>query len=230
MASEYLKWKYRDVKPDPPPPSRTRKQKLENWFHYNKWWLVVGAVLIWIVGSMLWNALGIGQVKPDYIFAYIGRDELPPDSAADLETALASLGEDVNGDGKVVVELRQYATNRSGDLETALYYNYASDTLLLADITSGDSRFFLVEDPLSVQLSYQIFAQADGTPPAEGDFEVADKVFLWSACPALSSLPLDQELFSGLSLGRRCFYEERPPQLQQADDAFWQLITKGAER
>ncbi len=33
MASEYLKWKYRDVKPDEPPPPMTRKQRLANWFY-----------------------------------------------------------------------------------------------------------------------------------------------------------------------------------------------------
>lgn len=34
MASEYLKWKYRDVKPDEPPKPLTRKEKLANWFYY----------------------------------------------------------------------------------------------------------------------------------------------------------------------------------------------------
>ena len=35
MASEYLKWKYRDVKPDEPSPELTGKEKLANWFHYS---------------------------------------------------------------------------------------------------------------------------------------------------------------------------------------------------
>ena len=46
MASEYLKWKYRDVKPDEPPPERSKKDKLANWLHYHKWWIVVWAVLL----------------------------------------------------------------------------------------------------------------------------------------------------------------------------------------
>ena len=50
MASEYLKWKARDEKPAPPPRERTRKEKLLNWLHYNKLWLIAGAVVVLIRG------------------------------------------------------------------------------------------------------------------------------------------------------------------------------------
>lgn len=179
---------------------------------------------------MLYRALGIGEIRPDYIFAYIGREPLPQDCAAALETELAELGEDINGDGRVAVELRQYATQRSGDAETALYYNYAADTLLLADITAGDSYYFLVEDPQGVQKAYQIFARADGTPPEDQDYDVADKVLSWSDCPTLGSLAVDQERLSQLYIGRRCFFDDKRADVLPAYDAFWQLLTKGAER
>ena len=41
MASEYLKWKYRDVKPDEPI-RLTRKEKALNWWHYHKWYVLLG--------------------------------------------------------------------------------------------------------------------------------------------------------------------------------------------
>lgn len=230
MASEYLKRKYQDVKPDEPPAPLTGKAWWANWFHYNKLWIVVWVVIVAVVGSMIWNVLGIGQVRPDYIFAYIGNDELPEACAAALETALAALGEDVNGDGRVTVELRQYATGRSGDPETAMYYNYAADVVLVADITDAESYFFIVENPIDVQIAYQIFAAADGTPPDGGDFDVDDKVFLWSDCPVLAGLDADQEPLGGLYIGRRCFYDEKQAQNQEANDALWQVITEGARR
>lgn len=230
MASEYLKWKYRDVKPDEPPPPLTRKERLANWFYYYKWWIVVWAVLLYIIGSILWNALGIGRTKPDYIFAYIGSNELPEACAASLETELASLGKDVNGDGRVTVELRQYTTNHSGDIETAMYYNYAADVVLLADITNAESYFFLVEDAASLQNAYQILAQADGTPPEDGDYSAEDKVFLWSNCPVLSGLAVDQDPLKGLYLGRRCFYDEEQAENRDADADLWEAITEGAHR
>lgn len=230
MASEYLKRKYQDVKPNEPPPPLTRKEQWRNWFYYNKWWLLVGGVILFVIGSIIWSALGIGQIKPDYIFAYIGSDELPAECAAALETELAALGEDVNGDGTVTVKVRSYALNRSGDMETAMSYNYAADVVLVADITNGESYFFIVEDPAGVQKAYQIFAGADGTPPEDGDLTVDDKVFQWSSCPVLSGLDLDQGPLEGLYIGRRCFYDKKQAENQGANDSFWSVITKGARR
>lgn len=226
MAGEYFRWKYRDVKPDEASPPLKGWKKFANWFHYNKLWLLVGAVLICILGSILWSALGIGKVKPDYIFAYIGQRELPKEAAAALTERLQALGEDVNGDGKVTVELRQYATNPGGDAETALQYQYATDVTLIADIDEGDSYFFLAEDPSGVQLSYEIFANADGTPPANGDFEVADKVFSCESLPALADIPD----LSSLYLGRRCFYDEEQAREHAADAALWNILTEGASQ
>ena len=223
MASEYLKWKARDEKPAPPPRELTKKEKALNWLHYHRLHLIAAAVVLWIAGSMMWNVLGIGRTKPDYVFAYIGRDTRTEASAASLETALSALGEDVSGDGKVYVELRQYATNRSGDVETTLYYNSAANTQLLADITAGDSYFFLIEDPQAVQHAYQIFANLDGTPPADGDYEAMDKVFRLGELPAFAEL----EELSGLYLGRRCFYDEKRAAAHEADEAFWSVLTEG---
>lgn len=228
MASEYLKWKYRDVKPDEPPPPRTWKQRLANWFYYYKWWIVVWAVLLYVIGSLVWNALGIGQTKPDYIFAYVGSSTLPEAYADSVEAELAKLGRDVNGDGKVTVELRQYIINRSGDPETAMYYNYASNVVLLADINEAESYFFLAEDAAGLQKAYQIFARADGTPPAEGDVSVQDKVFRWSDCPVLSELAVEQSPLEGLSFGRRCFFDEKQSEARDAAAELWEILTKGA--
>lgn len=230
MASEYLKWKYRDVKPDPPPAPLTGKEKLKNWFAYHKWHLLVGAVLLWVLGSILYHALGIGQIRPDYTFAYVGREALPEDCVSALETGLAALGEDVNGDGRTVVELRQYVTQRSGDAETALYYNYAADTVLLADIMAGDSYYFLMDDPQGVQRAYQILADADGGAPEDSDYSAEDRALRWNDCPALRSLGLDPEITDGLYLGRRYFLAEKQPEALGAFDAFWHMLTKGAAR
>lgn len=229
MASEYLLKNAREQVPPEAKKELTPAEKRRNWWHYHKWWVVAGVVLVWIVGSMLWNVLGIGKVKPDYIFAYVGQTSLPEDIASALEAGLAELGEDVNGDGTVRVELRQYTMPNSADAETAYYYNYAADTQFLADVTKGESYFFLTDDPEGVQRAYQLFANADGTPPDERDYEAADKVFAWADCPVLAGLDMDQTALSGLYLGRRCFYG-KAAMGRETDDAFWQIITKGAKR
>ena len=241
MASEYLKWKYRDVKPDEPPPELTGKEKLANWFHYHKWWIVVWAFLLFSAGSILWNALGIGRVRPDYVFAYVGSAALPDDCAAALESALAALGQDVNGDGQVVAELRQYVSN--ADSEDSLMYGYASDVTLVADITNGDSYFFLMEDPAGFQRAYQVLAGPDGSLPEDDDHGIAGRAFQWSGCPVLAGLELggfeetyldqsvagdNQELLSGLYFGRRGFYDENQAAKQQANEVLWEILTEGA--
>ena len=244
MASEYLKWKYRDVKPDEPPPERTRKEKVANWFHYHKWWVVLWAFLLFSAGGILWNALGIGKVRPDYVFAYVGSVALPDDCAAALERELAALGQDVNGDGQVAVELRQYVSNANQEsAEDALMYGYASDVTLIADITNGDSYFFLMEDPASFQRAYQALASPDGSMPEDSDYGIDGKVFQWSSCPVLDGLELggyeeelldqsmagdNQELLSGLYFGRRGFYDEKQAAKQDANEALWEILTKGA--
>ena len=229
MASEYYEYLAKDEKPDQQRPPMTRKQKLLNWFQYNWIWLVIAAVILSVAGSMLWNVLGIGKVRPDHIFAYIGNDPLPDDRAERFEKEIAALGQDVNGDGKTAVELRQYTVNRKGDTETALYYNYAADTLILADITSGDSYFFLVEDPESIQKAYQIFARADGSAPNEDDYAAENKVFAWPDCPVLAELGVDQSVFSGLYLGRRYFAGDAADG-HEADAELWDTLTRGAVR
>ena len=244
MAGEYFRWKYRDVKPDEPPPELTGKEKLANWFYYHKWWIVVWAFLLISAGSILWNALGIGRVRPDYVFAYVGNTALPDDCAAALEGALAALGQDVNGDGKVVVELRQYVSGAGqGGSEDALMYAYASDVTLIADITNGDSYFFLMENPAAFQRAYQALAGPDGSLPEGDDHKIDGRAFQWSHCPVLAGLELggfeqkyldqsitgdNQELLSGLYFGRRGFYDEKQAAKQDANDALWEILTEGA--
>ena len=109
MASEYLKWKYRDVQRREKV-ELTPAEKRKNWWHYHKWHVVIAVVLVGIGINLVCNALGIGQIRPDYQIAYVGGNTLPDDTATAIEAAFAALGEDLNGDGKVVVQLNQYAS------------------------------------------------------------------------------------------------------------------------
>lgn len=220
----------------------TRWERFQNWFYYNKLWVAVGAIILWVAGSMLWNALGIGQTKPDYRIAYLGTRRLPEDCVEALETSLAALAEDHNGDGTVTVALTQYVSATPSDPENAAYA-YASEMSVLADITEGYSFFFLLENPEGFQQNFQVLAHTDGRIPADSDFDALDKVYRWSDCPVLQSLELGdytdrylditetgtcQELLSDLYLGMRYFYDPA----QAADQAYnltlWQAMTAGA--
>ena len=88
MASEYLKWKYRNEKPAEKI-ELTKQQKRRNWWHYHKWHVIVGAVLLCAAGNILYNVLGIGEIRPDYQIAYVGSSNLHDEAVAALEGALA---------------------------------------------------------------------------------------------------------------------------------------------
>ncbi len=244
MASEYLKWKYRDVKPEEKR-ELTPREKRANWWHYHKWHVGIGVILALSVGSICWSALGIGKVKPDYQVAYVGSYELPEDTVAALETGLASLGEDANGDGTVTVVLHQYASaSAEGDSEAAMVA-YAASTTLMADLTDCDSYFFLLEDPDTFQKNYQVLRRLDGTLPTDLDLDYDTCYVPWTDCPALATLELgsysenvlgeevsgdSQELLAGLKVARRGFWTDRTSDHVEACDALWTSMLKGAKK
>ena len=215
-------------------------EKFQNWFYYNKLWVFVGLVILWVVGSMLWNVLGIGQNEPDYRFVYVGSRKLPEDCIEVLEAGLATMADDDNGDGTVT----QCVTTSDDALENQIY-GYGAEVTLLADITEGESHFFIMEDPEAVQLSFQILAHLDGSIPADEDFGAMDKVFAWADCPRLASLELGtyedayldqletgscQDLLSGLYIGRRYYYDPTMEKNPEGNEKLWQVMTEGATR
>ena len=101
MASEYWKWKFRDVRPEEKR-ELTAEEKRRNWWHYHKWHIALGIVLAVFAGSLIWQVLGIGEIEPDCRVAYVGSTLLPDGTAAALEAALSALGEDLNGDGQAI--------------------------------------------------------------------------------------------------------------------------------
>ncbi|MCD7758062.1 MAG: hypothetical protein LUH45_07815, partial [Clostridiales bacterium] len=213
----------------------------------SKWIVVGGVVVVGITLSLILNAFGVGVVKPDYQIAYVGSSDLPDDTVEALTAALEAVGEDLNGDGKVVVTLNQYCGSADEDDDTAAMKLYAAEVELIADINDCESYFFLLEDPETFQTNYQVLAEADGSSPEETDVDWEDKVYLWSDCPVLDSLELggytesvlgepltgeSRDLLENLYFGRRCFYEENSNTVdnQEGCEALWELLIEGATR
>ncbi len=163
MASEYLKWKYRDVQPDKPV-ELTKKQRRQNWWHYHKWYVGIGVAAALIAANLIWHAAT--QVYPDYQIAYIGAYPLSEEEAAAWERRLSGLGTDCNGDGRVVVQMNQYLTGQNGG---DLMYAAAGEVRLMADLNACESYFFLLEDPEAFQKQYEVL-QADWFPAGDGRF------------------------------------------------------------
>lgn len=238
MASEYLKWKYRDVQRRETA-AMTPAEKRKNWWHYHKWHVTVGLVLAVLCVYLLCQALGIGQIRPDYQVAYVGMDALPEDTAAAIERTFAALGEDLNGDGQVVVRLNQYASTSGADTGAAA----SAEVTLMADLLECESCFFLLENPERFQANYHSLCRLDGSLPEDDDYST-DGIFLaWGDCPALAGMELggysynllgetvegdSDKLVSNLYLARRGFWTEKTAAYPDGCAALWEKLTEGA--
>jgi len=238
MASEYLKWKYRDVKPEEKA-ELSQAGKRKNWWHYHKWHIVIAVVLAGIGVNLICHALGVGQIRPDYQIAYVGENALPDGTAAAIEAAFSALGEDLNGDGQVTVQLNQYPSTGGADAGMAV----SAEVTLMGDILARDSYFFLLEDPAWFQVNYRSLRRLDGSLPEDGDYSADGTYLAWADCPILAEMELgnysyeapgktvqgsSDELVSGLSLARRGFWTEETCQYPQGCDTLWDRLTEGA--
>lgn len=217
---------------------------MKNWWYYHKWYVIIGLILFLIACNLIGNALGLFQKSPDLQIAYVGKAPLSPDTAAAIQKAFTSLAADYNHDGEILVQVNQYVDgNDNMDADTA-YYQYASEITLIGDISNCESYFFLLEDPVDFQRSYQLLAAADGSCPDQSDYETADKTFQWSDCSVLAKMELgaytdaslgqtsessNQDLLSGLYLGRRCFYTDAVTEHVEECAGLWDTLYQGIQ-
>lgn len=209
MASEYLKKKYQDVKPDAPV-ELTRAEKRKNWWYYHKWHVGAVVLLAAVIVSIVWPI--VNRATPDVQVAYVGEMPLPDGAVAALEEALTGLTEDLNGDGRVLVKLRQYVsdgldgralaaagspvTDATGQMTSnALMTSDGASQIatmvsLLADVGEQESFLFLLEDPAAFQQEFHTLCHLDGSLPENGDDSVEKSVLAWDACPVLAGLDL----------------------------------------
>lgn len=217
----------------------SKAEKRKNWWYYYKWYVICGIILLGIACDLIGNALGLWQPSPDFQIAYVGETALPQDTITALESAFASIAGDFNGDGKIIVQINQYAKDSQSTDSDAVYYGTASEITLIGDISDCESYFFLMDNPESFQKEHQLLARPDGSCPDEADDSIDDKVLLWADCPTLSEQELgsysvnvlgqyitgnNQDLLSGLYIGRRCFYTDARTDNAEQCSALWETL------
>lgn len=98
----------RDIKPEDlvqeKPRELTPAEARANWWHYHWYYVALIAAAVLALGYFAWQRAT--TVEPDDTVTVVDRTE--PDEAFlnALETKLESLSEDVNGDGKIKVEVK----------------------------------------------------------------------------------------------------------------------------
>ena len=169
----------------------------------------------------------------------MGSTYLPEDTVAALEQGFAQLAGDFNQDGSALVRVNQFITADPEAAPDTALSSYGSEIKLMGDISANESYFFLTDDPGTLQRSFQILADPDGSCPDETDYSAEGKTVLWSDCFALSEMDPgsytavitgnevtgdSQELLSGLHLGRRCFYTDKAVDYYSQCNELWNTI------
>lgn len=107
MARE---WYLRGVDPEelkkstPAETPKTPKGWWENFWYHHKWKVILGGAFLAIGVWLLVHTLT--RTKPDYTVCMVSMQGVSPYAEAHLEELLVPYGEDLNGDGKVVVEIQ----------------------------------------------------------------------------------------------------------------------------
>lgn len=216
---------------------------MKNWWHYYKWYVICGAILLFILADLMGNAFGWFKKSPDIQIAYIGDTALPGDTVTALKNVFASFAEDYNHDGETLIQINQFVSGNPDETDAdAASYRQASMITLMGDINDCESYFFLMEDPDDVQREFQVLAMPDGSCPGDTDFSTEGKVFQWKSCKNLSQTDLgsytttvlgqtesgsNQEILANLYLGRRCFYDERRSAYADECSRLWDTLQGG---
>lgn len=198
MSSEYYKKKFQDVTPDMPY-EMTKWEAFCNWWTYH--WVTVLVVSLITVFLVSVAVEFFTRERPDHKIAYIGTNPLAVDVKI-LEPQLEELGEDLNGDGEVTVQIRTYLV----DSDTS---HFSSELIpFVGDIETGNSTIFILEDPDWFRENYAITSE--------------EMTYWWSECPALSHI----DLYGDYAIALRS--TEDMTEDYEIDLSLWQAMTENA--
>ena len=162
-----------------------------------------------------------------------------------LQDALTPYCTDLNGDGKVVVQVNSYTVDFNAENDNTDAYNQmAGVTRLSADLSdSGTLYVMLIADPAGFQKSTGALAYLDGTPPEDDADDWQNMVYRWTDCPVLAGMDLgdydgytllddatdsNQSVLSTLYVGRRAVLDEEQAAHYADGEELWQTLTAGA--
>ena len=226
--------------PQKTPQPMTAKQKRENFWFYYKWHVLVGVIVVAVAAFTIFDVMN--RVTPDYTIGVITFKASSTDAFKALQEPFSAFGEDLNGDGSVVVDVAQYDF-ASEDPQVIM----ATSARLMGDFQTNQSIFFFTDDVQKAQEQLAAFVYNDGSVPADGEKVDYSRMGIpWTDCPVLTGLELGnvvsitgdtdwpmQDLLSGFSLVRRVAPEikEKDEELAaywSACEAFYEKITEGA--
>ncbi len=147
---------------------RTRYESLSHWLTYN--WRWVAGIVIVILLAVFFYQNNTESVPSDYIITWVGCTDLTSEEEASIVAAATEAGADQNGDGEVIVTIRQYVIDFQVDAtDEAAEDTYYNTLKLLNQLHAADSFQFLLDDPDKFQFNAGVLQYLDGTISGEED-------------------------------------------------------------
>ena len=166
----------------------TKKQKRQNFWFYYKWHVIIGVLVVLVGGFLIYDLLD--RTEYDYTIGLMTEESVPIDVVSRMETLIAEKGEDLNGDGQVLVHVENYViVPEDGDANDP-YVQMASMTKLSSDVSTMQSVLFFSDEKSFEKFQNEespTFSYLDGTTPKNGADDYENMRLPWEEITALSS-------------------------------------------
>ena len=171
----------RPAAPDRPLTAQEQKKRSRaNWWYYN-WGIVAVAAMVVVGVAYVAHGL-LTTVDPDYTVAVVTAEALLDEAVQNLQNALEAYADDANNDGAVVVQVNNYTWSADAAL-TEQNQQMTGATQMNTDLSSGESKIWILEDPEGFEAAYGALREKLGE-------NWKTQLILWSQQSTLSNLDL----------------------------------------
>lgn len=182
---------------------KTKKDKWNNFWFYHRVHVALVVVAVLFVAYLIYDM--VTKVNPDYNVAILSSQYVSTDLTDMLSDELEKYGEDLNGDGQVVVQVNVFEILQ-GDAADSVDVNMqmAGVVKFQADLQMGESYLYLTDDVSFIAYGREegVFAYLDGTPVPEGATDYENMRLPMSECKGLADTEIGQ-IFQDFSLSVR---------------------------
>ena len=170
--------------------SEETKKKVENFFYYYKFHVLLGAFVLFFLIIFIRDM--VTKIEYDYSIAFLGDYSLTEKDSQAFQTSCQKHADDLNGDGKIHVQLSDYSCPDEEDDGFDPQVFAAMQTRFIVDVQEGTSMIFFLnqekyedykdegvfpanaEDYTSIQ-DCQGYKEA-GSPQSAGEYMVALRI------------------------------------------------------
>lgn len=120
--------------------SEDKKKKWENFWYYYKFHVLIGIFAVICIVVFIRDM--VSKVEYDYTIAFVGDYGMDEETMEELTDWFQERGEDLNGDGEVLVQIMDYYIPWEGDPQIVM----ANQTKLTVDMQDAQSMIYFLSD------------------------------------------------------------------------------------